>query len=70
MTLAQREDGPFVGIGELGALPAVSIPSWPPRSASGPGARVGCSIRRAFRHRSPVGGDRLPHLLPLPLLPL
>ena len=55
-----------------GALiaPAVGIPSWPARSASRPGARVGCLERRALRHRSSVGGDRQPHLLTFPLQPL
>ena len=56
-------------IEELRALPAVSIPSWPARWPFGPGARVGCFVRRTLRHRSPVGSNRLPHLAPAPVAP-
>ena len=58
-------------IEELRALPAVSIPSWPARSASLGLALGSVVLDGGHLVIGPrVGGDRLPHLLPLPLLPL
>ena len=56
-------------IGGAGALITPAVPSWPPRSASGPGDRVGCLKRGTLRHRAGVSSDRPLHRFVLALLP-